>query len=89
MHISNCYIKWLFSKSIQNRECGLPKAQQLSKLNIKHLNKMSKVKNHQADIKNPNKGTPRTNTTYDKNQGNKGKQLNPNQQQQVLKGKEN
>jgi len=40
---------------------------------------MSKDKSHQADIKNPNKGTPGTNTTYDKNQGNKGKQLNPNQ----------
>jgi len=40
---------------------------------------MSKEKKHQADIKNPNNGTPGTNTTYDKNQGNKGKQLNPNQ----------
>lgn len=36
--------------------------------------------NHEADIQNPNKGTPGTNTTYDKNQGNRGKQLNPNQQ---------
>ena len=40
---------------------------------------MSKKLKHQADIKNPNKGTPGTNTTYDKNQGNRGKQLNPNQ----------
>lgn len=36
--------------------------------------------NHNADIKNPNKGTPGTNKTYDKNQGNTGKQKNPNQQ---------
>jgi hypothetical protein len=33
--------------------------------------------NHQADIQNPNKGTHGTNRTYDKNQGNRGKQLNP------------
>lgn len=32
--------------------------------------------NHNADIKNPNKGTTGTNTTYDKNQGNRGNQLN-------------
>jgi len=32
--------------------------------------------NHPADIKNANKGTPGTNRTYDKNQGNRGKQLN-------------
>jgi len=37
-----------------------------------------KVPNHPADIKNPNKGTKGTNKTYDKNQGNRGKQLNPN-----------
>jgi hypothetical protein len=35
--------------------------------------------NHEADIQNPNKGTPGTNPTYDHNQGNRGKQLNPNQ----------
>ena len=40
---------------------------------------MAKKANHQADIENPNKGTDRSNTTYDKNQGNRGKQLNPNQ----------
>ncbi len=39
---------------------------------------MKKESNHNADIKNPNKGNPGTNKTYDKNQGNKGKQLNPN-----------
>jgi hypothetical protein len=43
---------------------------------------MSKQKNgnHNADIQNPNKGTPGNNRTYDQNQGNRGKQLNPNQQ---------
>jgi len=35
--------------------------------------------NHQADIKNTNKGTSGTNKTWDKAQGNKGKQMNPNQ----------
>lgn len=30
-----------------------------------------------ADVKNSNKGTEGTNSTYDKNQGNRGKQLNP------------
>lgn len=41
--------------------------------------KNNKSSNHQADIKNANKGGKGTNKTYDKNQGNKGKQLNPNQ----------
>ncbi len=40
---------------------------------------MAKKKNHEADIQNPNKGTKGTNPTYDKNQGNRGKQLNPKQ----------
>ena len=39
---------------------------------------MSKQSDHNADIKNANKGTPGTNETYDKNQGNRGKQLDPN-----------
>ncbi len=39
---------------------------------------MAKKANHQADIKNVNKGTKGSNTTYDKNQRNRGKQLNPN-----------
>jgi hypothetical protein len=38
---------------------------------------MAKKSNHQADIKNPNKGTRGQNKTYSKNQGNRGKQLNP------------
>jgi len=37
------------------------------------------IKNHPADIKNPNKGTNGTNIIWDKTNGNKGKQLNPNQ----------
>lgn len=39
---------------------------------------MAKKSNHQADIKNPNKGSSGTNKTFDKNQGNRGKQLNLN-----------
>lgn len=39
--------------------------------------KKTKKPNHEADIKNPNKGIDGTNKTYDKNQGNRGKQLNP------------
>lgn len=35
-----------------------------------------KKSNHNADIKNANKGTSGTNKTYDKNQGNRGKQIN-------------
>ena len=40
---------------------------------------MSKKTNHNANITNHNKGTKGTNKSYDKNQGNRGKQLNPNQ----------
>jgi len=32
---------------------------------------MAKKSNHQGGIKNPNNGTNGTNTTYDKNQGNR------------------
>ena len=35
-------------------------------------------KNNQADIKNANKGSNGTNKTWDKAQGNKGQQQNPN-----------
>lgn len=35
--------------------------------------------NHRADIRNKNPGTNGTNITYDKAQGNRGKQMNPNQ----------
>lgn len=39
-----------------------------------------KQPNHEADIQNANRGTSGTNSTYDKAQGNRGKQLDPNQQ---------
>ena len=37
------------------------------------------TKDNSSNIKNANKGTAGTNQQYDKNQGNRGKQLNPNQ----------
>lgn len=45
---------------------------------------MSKTPNHEADIQNGNWGTPGTNITWDKAQGNRGKQLNPNQQPGIV-----
>ncbi|WP_179149299.1 hypothetical protein [Pseudomonas syringae] len=36
-------------------------------------------KDANSDRKNPNRGTPGTNAVWDKAQGNRGKQLNPNQ----------
>ena len=42
-------------------------------------NTKEKTPNHPADISNANKGTNGTNPIYDKNQGNRGKQMNPNQ----------
>lgn len=36
-------------------------------------------KDAQADARNKNKGSPGTNRIYDQTQGNRGKQLNPNQ----------
>ena len=35
--------------------------------------------NNEANMQNPNKGTNDTNKAYDQAQGNKGKQLNPQQ----------
>jgi len=35
--------------------------------------------NQKADVKNPNKGSDGQNKTHSQNQGNRGKQLNPNQ----------
>ena len=37
-------------------------------------------KNNSANQQNPNKGSKGANKAYDKNQGNRGKQKNPNQQ---------
>jgi len=36
-------------------------------------------RDHHGDQRNPNHGTPGTNRAYDAVQGNRGKQLNPNQ----------
>lgn len=38
-----------------------------------------KPSDNAANMQNPNKGTPGTNKQYSQNQGNRGKQLNPNQ----------
>ncbi len=40
---------------------------------------MSNQNNHKANQNNPNKRTSGSNNAYAKVQGNKGKQLNPNQ----------
>ncbi len=40
---------------------------------------MSNQNNHKANQNNPNNGTSGSNNAYAKVQGNKGKQLNPNQ----------
>jgi hypothetical protein len=39
-----------------------------------------KPQDNSANQQNANKGTKGTNTAYDKNQGNRGKQLDPNRQ---------
>lgn len=48
---------------------------------------MAKQPNHNADIKNPNKGTPGTNPTYKKALDNRANQLNPNHSPSKPKGK--
>jgi hypothetical protein len=40
--------------------------------------KKSTPNQNSGNQQNPNKGTSGTNKAYDKNQGNRGKQLNPN-----------
>jgi hypothetical protein len=42
-------------------------------------NKQISPKDNASNMQNPNKGTNGTNKQYDKTQGNRGKQLNPNQ----------
>lgn len=44
-----------------------------------HMTKNSdqKQRDHHSDIQNPNRGTPGTNISWDKAQGNRGKQLDP------------
>lgn len=59
---------------------GFLKIHQRVGQNINFFSTMKKVvKNHPSQIKNPNKGTSGTNIIWDKAQGNRGKQLNPNQ----------
>ena len=41
--------------------------------------KFIKPEDNRANMQNANKGTSGTNRQYDQNQGNRGKQLNPNQ----------
>jgi hypothetical protein len=41
---------------------------------------MAKQSNNSADQQNANKGSKGTNKAYDKAQGNRGKQMNPNQE---------
>jgi hypothetical protein len=41
-------------------------------------NKITPLQN-ESNMQNPNKGTKGTNKQFDQNQGNRGKQLNPNQ----------
>lgn len=43
------------------------------------MSKKVTPKQNQSNTQNPNKGTKGTNIQYDQNQGNRGKQLNPNQ----------
>lgn len=43
------------------------------------MSKKIQPKQNQANQQNPNKGTTGTNKQYSQVQGNKGKQLNPNQ----------
>lgn len=58
-------------------------AQMIGKsLPVRTTEMANKAKTPQAarsDQKNPNHGTPGTNKIWDKAQGNRGKQLNPNQ----------
>ncbi len=43
------------------------------------MNKKINPKDNQSNQSNANKGTAGTNRQYDQTQGNRGKQLNPNQ----------
>ena len=43
------------------------------------MSKKISPQDNAANMKNANKGTSGTNQQYDQNQGNRGKQMNPNQ----------
>ena len=47
---------------------------------VQNTNKKISPKDNESNISNPNKGTKGTNKQYSQNQGNRGKQLNPNQE---------
>ena len=53
------------------------KNQRIAWQNMQKENDMKPADNN-SNMQNKNKGTPGTNKQYDKNQGNRGKQLNPN-----------
>lgn len=48
-------------------------------MDLKKLTEQIAADNQKSDILNANTGTNGTNPTYNKAQGNRGKQLNPNQ----------
>lgn len=77
--------KMVEPNSIKNGGMRNPKSMVSVGINLNSISMSKddkeKKANHEADIQNPNKGTDGTNKTYDKNQGNRGKQLNPNQNQ--------
>ncbi len=66
----------LFFKSKKDKEF-----KRITKAINAFIYKENNMPENNADIKNKNKGTKGTNKTYDKNQGNRGKQLNTNQKE--------
>jgi hypothetical protein len=63
----------LFFKDKQDKEF-----KRIKRIIKNNTYKEYKMADNKSDIKNSNKGTKGTNKTYDKNQGDRGKQLNPN-----------
>ena len=51
------------------------------------MSKKIKPANNAANMQNANKGTSGTNRHYDQNQGNRGKQMNPNRKFSSKKSK--
>ena len=50
---------------------------------VSNQHKPIKPQDNAANMQNANKGTSGTNRQYDQNQGNRGKQLNPNQRNRI------
>lgn len=71
-----CVITVHFNKVVHRLIYQLINIQLIKK--TKTMSKKIQPKNNQANQQNPNKGTSGTNKQYSQNQGNKGKQLNPN-----------